>query len=170
MLITGMQGAPGAQGHLQAGTSRSHLYLRVKASSRAAGLLRPKLGQRQMMEAQGVPGAGEGAHGGSGQGRAQSPWEPWVRWAAVPAGPRIPGPGLPVGGLQARLWAQALGMTLGPTPAKPGPTAGLECWCPVGSEGVRVAPRRWGWPGLVLEATGSVSLQALVGPWKTWTG
>ena len=122
------------------------------------------------MEAQGVPGAGEGAHGGSGQGRAQSPWEPWVRWAAVPAGPRIPGPGLPVGGLQARLWAQALGMTLGPTPAKPGPTAGLECWCPVGSEGVRVAPRRWGWPGLVLEATGSVSLQALVGPWKTWTG
>lgn len=144
MLTTEMQGAPGAQGHLQAGTSRSHLYLGVKASSRGAGLLRPKLGQRQMTEAQGVLGAGEGAHGGSGQGRAQSLWGPWVRWAAAPAGPRIPGPGPLVRGLQARLWAQALGMTLGPAPAKLGPTAGLECWCPVGSEGVQVAPRRRG--------------------------
>lgn len=107
LLTTGMQGAPGAQGHLQAGTSRSHLYLGVKASSRGAGLLRPKQGQRQMMEAQGVPGAGEVAHGGSGQGRAQSQWGPWVRWAEAPAGPGI---GPPVGGLQARLWAQALGM------------------------------------------------------------
>lgn len=98
------------------------------------------------LEAQGVPGAGKGAHRGSGEERAWRQRGPSARLRMAPAAPRIPEPGQPGRGEQERraeegLRAQALGMTHGPAPANPGPTVGLECWGLVGDKGVRGAPR-----------------------------
>lgn len=97
-----------------------------------------------MTEARGVPRGWEAAHRGSGAGRAQSQWGPWVRWATAQWGPGSPGldrgqraPGKAVG---PGPWDET-----GSDPSKTGshgrPGVLVSDW---GAKGVRVAPRRQG--------------------------
>ena len=127
VLPMGTGGAPWGQGSLQdrplnARTSRRHQYLVAGTSPWGMEALKPKLGlhcRRQVMEAhgglgmgegatklaleaQGVPGAGKGAHRGSGEGRAWRRRGPSARQRMAPAAPRIPEPGQPGRGEQRR--------------------------------------------------------------------
>lgn len=76
LLTTGCKGLLGLRGRLQAGTSRSHLYLGVKASLQGAwGPGGQNRDRRQMTEGPGGPRGWGGGPRGSGQ-EAQSQWGP----------------------------------------------------------------------------------------------